>query len=217
NPYKSATQQGAVRTAYESTPTHAAIVARARREALRVLYVGWTRARDRLVLAGKRGHLLDGILSTLRELDPSLIDEPRVTAAGDTHLTWAGIEVSAHIAPSHPQPRIIPARVPGTITLGRSPAPTPIPRARITPSSAEPVPCTLGELVTLGPRIAITGSPNMEAVGDAIHRILAADRVELAHAARVASARDLLAAYQVAGHLDAEDVLAAVTRFWAWI
>jgi ATP-dependent helicase/nuclease subunit A len=215
NPYRSATQLGAVRTAYERTVAHRDIVAKANREALRVLYVGWTRARDRLVLAAKRGQLLDGIIGTLRYIDPALVTEPSLSAAGIEQVRWAGIPLEVHVAPSQPMPSVAPSPVPGTVTVGRPPAP--MIRARTTPSSAAPVPCTVGEIVTLGPRIAVAGAPDMEIIGNALHGVLAADRPEFPERDRLACARALLAAHRVDQHLDATDVLAATTRLWAWI
>jgi ATP-dependent exoDNAse (exonuclease V) beta subunit len=59
------------KTAYhEKMEGHEAIEAAAdveRRESLRLLYVGWTRARDRVVLAAGEGKLGEGMLGELRE------------------------------------------------------------------------------------------------------------------------------------------------------
>ncbi|HWO23547.1 MAG TPA: UvrD-helicase domain-containing protein [Kofleriaceae bacterium] len=235
NPYGTANQGGAVRDAIEATAAHAALVGRAEREALRLLYVGWTRARDRLVIAARRGQLLGGVFGTLAALDPALapspLDEPAVAVAasggggGVARVRWAGVEVSVRVAPCEPAP---PARLPpepGTVTIGREHAPY-VP-ARRAPSAAPPVSCALGEVVALGPRLRIRGVPQMEAIGDAIHGFLAIDRPEpagapahdtaAASAERLALAQDLLAAYGVAEHVVAADVVAAGSRLWAWI
>lgn len=208
NPYATSNQLGAVRAAYERGPEHAALVAKADREALRVLYVSWTRARDRLIFAAQRGQFLGGILGKLAAIEPSGINEP--PASG--HVSWAGVEVDVHVAPAAPA---APANVniePGTITIGR---PVNVyPPARVTPSAAECVPCVLGEVVSLGPRVALAGSPDMDAVGDAIHAFLAADRDDNE---RVARAERLLSGYRVARCLAAHDLVTIASRLWRWI
>jgi ATP-dependent exoDNAse (exonuclease V) beta subunit len=224
NPYGTSNQLGAVRDAIEQTAAHAALVAQADREALRLLYVGWTRARDRLVLAARRGKLLGGVAGKLAAIDPSLFGEPAAAVAGVEHVRWAGLEIAARVAPSRPAPGVVAPPEPGWVTLGRSSAPdapdapvAPHTPARLTPSAAPPVPCALGEVIALGARIPIRGKPEMEAVGDAIHGFLAADRRGLAEDERLAMARDLLAGHGVAEHVGAAEVVAAATRLWTWI
>lgn len=210
NPYVTPNQLGAVRTAYEQSAAHAALVAKADREALRVLYVGWTRARDRLILAAQRGELLDGILGKLAELEPTAIVEP----PADGVVRWAGVEVAVHVAPSAPAEPVSASTESGTITIGRTI--TSYPPARATPSALEPVACVLGETVTLGPRIVVVGNPDMEAIGDAVHAFLAADRDD-DDAARLTLAARLLEAHQVAQCLRARDLVAIATRMRGWI
>ena len=56
-----------------------------------------------------------------------------------------------------------PAPVPGDVTLGRLSgvfAP-----ARLSPSAADAIACSVGDVVELGPRLALTGRPDMEHVG----------------------------------------------------
>ena len=215
NPYGTDNQLGPVRDALERTPAHAALVAAADREALRVLYVGWTRARDRLVLAARRGKLLGGILGKLAAIDPSLIHEPAALAPGVEHVRWAGLDVAVRVAPHRPAPAVAASLEPGTVTLGRPLAPHP--PARQLPSAAPPVSATLGEVVALGPRLPIRGTPPLDALGNAIHGLLAADRPGLSDPDRLALARDLLAAHRVADHLDPAPLLAAATRLWTWL
>ncbi len=207
NPYVTPNQLGAVRSACERSAAHSALVAKADREALRVLYVGWTRARDRLILAAQRGHVLDGILGKLAAIEPTTISEP----PADGCVCWAGVDVAVHVAPAAPADPVNPSTEPGTITIGRAIAK--YPPARSTPSAAEPVPCMLGETVTLGPRIAITSEPNMEAIGEVVHAFLAADCEDTERLARAAR---LLAAHGVGGCLDARDLVTIASRLWRW-
>ena len=215
SPYPSA-QHGPVRTAIEHSPAHAILVDKAHREALRVLYVGWTRARDRLVLAARRGKLLDGIAGRLSAIDPRLIHEPSADLPAGTHtVQWAGVEIPLRIAPCRPAPSVAVPREPGTFTIGRLPSPG-VP-ARLRPSEAAPVACTIGESIRLGPRISLVGAPDLEAVGDALHAFFAADRLALDAADRLALAIDLLAAHGLADHLAPADVVDMATRLWTWI
>lgn len=208
NPYATWNQLGAVRTAYEASDAHSTLVAKADREALRVLYVGWTRARDRLIFAAQRGQFLDGILGKLAAVEPTAISEP----AADGLVRWAGVEVAVHVAPAAPAATSSTASEPGTYTVGR-PLTSHTP-ARLAPSMAESVPCALGEVVVLGPRIAVAGNAEMDAIGDAIHAFIAADRDD---EERTTRAQRVLEAFQVAGSLDAGNLITIANRLWRWI
>ena len=215
NPYSNNQQKGPVRDAFERSATHAMLVSRAEREALRVLYVGWTRARDRLVFAATRGKLLQGLVGTLSAIDPSLICEPTAAKTGVESVSWAAHEVSISAVPPRPVPPIQAVPVPGVVTLGQTPQVRPA--ARIAPSSVAPVACGIGEVVMLGPRIAILGSPRMEELGHAVHGFLAADRAGMSDDDRLAMANELLQRFRVDDNLAARDLLFVASRFWGWI
>jgi ATP-dependent helicase/nuclease subunit A len=216
HPYTTANQAGAVRDAYQASDAYARIVARSRREALRLLYVGWTRARDRLILAAYAGKLLEGILRTLSAIDPALISEPAVDRPGEQRLSWAGHPVCVHVRPTQPAPATPADRAPGTVTLGRT-VPAPYPPARMSPSAAPALPCILGPPIALGPHLALRGAPDMQRLGDAIHRFLAADRADRDEPDRLDLARTLLASHAVASHLDPAALVEAGTRLWRWL
>ncbi|MDQ3340776.1 MAG: UvrD-helicase domain-containing protein [Myxococcota bacterium] len=212
NPYSTANQLGVVREEIEASPGHAALVTKVRREALRVLYVGWTRARDRLVLAATRGKLLAGVIGVLAAIDATLVTEPPSTTAGLAHVRWAGIESGILAAPARPAPAVRRAPRPGVMVLPRG-----VQRyglARIMPSSSAPVACSIGEVVDLGPRIAMTGRPDMESIGDVVHAFFGADRA-LGQADRFDLARDVLADHEVA-ELTPADLVDCATRLWRW-
>ncbi|MCX5744380.1 MAG: hypothetical protein NT062_17970, partial [Proteobacteria bacterium] len=215
NPYTTPNQLGAVKDAYDQSPEFASAVARAEREALRLLYVGWTRARDRLVLAAADGKLLGGLLGTLAALDASLISEPAGASGGDVSVTWAGRAVTIRSRPAMAAAPVVSSVTGGEITLGSSARPAIA--ARITPSAAAPVPCTIGEPITIGPRLTLRRFPDMEHVGHAVHGFLAADRPELDAATRRELAVGLLRRYAVDTSLDPDDVVACGARLWAWL
>jgi ATP-dependent helicase/nuclease subunit A len=215
NVYTTANQKGPVREAFERSPAHAGLVARAEREALRVLYVGWTRARDRLIFAVQRGKLLAGIVGTLATIDPALISEPAAEQAGREAITWAGVATSIGVVPCEPAPELSRPPEPGVIAeLG-------VPRARaaarVSPSSAAAIECSHGQIVRIGPRIGVKGSPDMEDVGHAMHAFLAADRPGIPTEERLAMATELLARFEVGTHLEPAQVLEAAERFHAWV
>ena len=214
NPYTTSNQGGPVKVAYEASAEFAAVVARSEREALRVLYVGWTRARDYLIFAAGSGKRHGGLIGTLSSLEPGLISEPPNTEAREVTVTWGGRQTGVAV-----HPMIGAAPVPRALEAGETSSvrePSTYPPARQLPSQAGPVACTLGTPVQLGPRIPLRGDPDMELVGRAVHDFLAADRPGLDAGARLALARDLLRRYRVEGHLEPSDIVAAATNLWAW-
>ena len=214
-PYTTANQHGPVREAVEASSAHRRVVARSQREALRLLYVGWTRARDRLVLCAQRGKLLGGLLGTLPRLDPGLFTEPTADAAGDVTMRWAGRVVPVSIWPTTESPPLELPVVPGAVTVGRPR--TDFPPARLSPSAATAVSCRVGEPVVFGPRLRLTGSPDMAELGNAIHGFLAADRLDLAAEERLDLAVGLLGRHGVAPHLAASELVDAGSRLWHWV
>ena len=215
NPYSNAQQRGPVRTAFESSPAYADLVRRADREALRVLYVGWTRARDQLVLAAQRGRLLGGLLGKLAELDPSLVSEPPASAPGTEPAVWAGQRVVLAVRPAEAAAPVDVHPAPGTVTVGR--APSDFVPAVAPPSAMAPVACGLGDIVDLGPRIALRAGCEMQWAGQAVHSFLAADRPGLAPDDRLALASELLSRHDVAAYLVPADVVTCADRLWRWI
>jgi ATP-dependent helicase/nuclease subunit A len=215
NPYTTSNQGGPVKDAYERSPTFAALVDRGQREALRVLYVGWTRARDRLIFAAQEGKLTAGLIGTLARIDPGLISDPGIDEAKDCQVVWAGHKVKLRVRPAE---QAAPAKAkiqPGEVTVGRPPTVHPV--ARMLPSEAIAVPCVIGSPVEIGPRLALRSGAEMGRVGDAVHAFLAADRPEHDEGARVAMAAGLLHRHGVAAHLDAAEVAASGMRLWRWL
>ena len=214
NPYTTTNQNGPIKEAYEASAEFAAVEARSQREALRVLYVGWTRARDRLIFAAGGGKFTAGLLGTLSTLEPGLISEPANSEAGDVTVTWAGRAVAVDVRPVIGAEPVLRSPVAGETTFVG--APREYAPARQLPSQAAPVACTIGTPIQLGPRIPLRGIPDMELIGHAVHDFIAADRPGLGDAARTTLARNVLHRYHVEAHLDPADVVAAATRLWAW-
>jgi ATP-dependent helicase/nuclease subunit A len=215
NPYTTGNQGGPVRDAMEASPLFARVVDRWQREALRLLYVGWTRARDRVILAAAEGKLLRGILGTLAAIDPTLVTEPAGDTAGERAVVWAGQKLRVPVRPASAAAPVARAVEVGELTVGRavrSHAP-----ARRLPSMAPPVPCTIAAPVEIGPRLPLPLAADMAAVGSAVHGFLAADRAEREDAARRRLAARLLRGHGVDDVLDADALVGMGTRLWSWM
>ena len=210
NPYTNANQNGAVRDAFEVSPGFAELRAKADREALRVLYVGWTRARDRLVLAAQSKKLFKGIIGKLTDIDTGLLTVPTV----DKPTVWAGRTVFPDIWPTSPAEAVEKELQPGDRWIPAGPTAYPV--ATATPSGLAAA-GRAGEPRRIGHRLPLVGRPDMRLVGEALHGFLAADRLERAAEERQNVARGLLARWGVTGHLAPGDLLAASDALQRWI
>jgi ATP-dependent helicase/nuclease subunit A len=214
NPYTTSNQSGPVKDAYARSEAHRYVSRQAEREALRVLYVGWTRACDHLILAAQQGKLLGGLLGTLDAIEPGMIREPAVTA-GLVETTWAAHDFKLQVTASQPAEPIEPRQEPGTIRAGR-PVILHEP-ASLSPSSASPRPARLGKPERLGPPVRIHRSVDMDVLGTTIHNFFAADDPLGPKPDRLALAAGLLDRFQVAGALAPADLLELGNRLWRWV
>ena len=215
NPYTTGGSTGAVKTAYETSDAYQRIAYRASREALRVLYVGWTRAMDRLIFSAQTNKMLAGIAGTLTDIDRDLIKEPDASKPGMVNVTWAGRTVEIECA-SCISVDVTPSPIePGVLRVGRPLADYAV--ARISPSSASARKCTLGDPVRIGEPISVRNTADQDLLGQAVHDFLAADARDAGPEARLAMAAGLLQRYGVAGVLDPGGMLAMGDRLWAWM
>jgi hypothetical protein len=187
------------------------LFAQSRFEKLRLLYVMWTRARDRLILVTKKDELTGGILSLL--CGKGAI--PLLSASEKSALTVAGKNVK------------IVKRLPGELAV------TP---PSIAMSAWYPCPTTVtdhapefvlpsgmkaagqaGTPERVGERMALNGDPAMDALGNAIHGFLAADRSDWPSAKRLALAGGILQRNGVAGAVLPEAVVGAGDNLGKWI
>mgnify|MGYP003631257099 CR=1 FL=1 len=212
NVYTTKNQNGPVRVAMEETSRFAELVRKTDREALRVLYVGWTRARDQLVFAVQAKKFEKGLLGKLTQIDNSLISEP---ALGATSVSWAGCNAPITTR-SYAETLPLPQRPsPGSVTAARK-TKTYSP-ARQSPSSAVAIPSEIVREVNLGKRFKVRDGSDMALVGDAVHAFLAADRKSYEMNERLAIASQLLTGYGVEGSIAPADVVAASDRLWGWL
>ena len=181
-PYGRQTQDVHIDASASRTDEHRRAEQRDRAEAVRLLYVGMTRARDYLVLApretGKNKKLGLSWLELLTDKDKRPVLEFSRTGA-DLAVTAVGATVPVRFSEAQPADRE--ARVRRTRDgLAHAPdAGETRPPYRIAPSALEPSAADAAEVVSrieLGARIPITGSPEMTALGEAVHAFLAFDR-----------------------------------------
>lgn len=176
------------------------------REAVRLLYVSFTRARDILILPLQAK-------ARARPWLESLGAEWLVPAEGRLGLPGGGAipcaaqvcEVPAEATRAVPEPEQTWFAPPGTRT--------PKLPARVNPSAQPAVAsAAVGQIIELGPRLGLRGNPDIETLGDALHNILAAELIAPGHPERVAMAADVLARHGLDAALDAGEVLACAER-----
>jgi ATP-dependent exoDNAse (exonuclease V) beta subunit len=215
NPYTTSNQKGPVKDAYAQSDAHRYVARQAEREALRVLYVGWTRARDRLILAAQQGKLLGGLLGTLTSIEPGLINEPGAATDTLVDATWAEHGFKLHVTLVQPAQPIAPPARPGTVRAAG-------PRAQhapatMTPSSVLRRPARLGEAVRLGSPVAVRRPVEMEAFGTAAHAFLAADDPQRSREDRLEMAAGLIERHRILGALEPAEFVELGDRLWRWV
>jgi ATP-dependent helicase/nuclease subunit A len=190
-------------------PEHDVAARRDARETLRLLYVGWTRARDRLVLTGRPGKVIGGTLKLLCDGDGKpLISEPAASC------TWAGRPVTVQIRSTVPAPAVA-----GTPEAGLgydSAGPRQFPPAKTDISRIERT-GSVGPIEVLGPGLFIHPPVDWAALGTAVHAFIAADRPALENAERLAMATALLERGSVHGAVRPEALVAASSALNAWL
>ena len=183
-------------------------------EALRLLYVGFTRARDRLVLFHEPGKDPAWLAELGEDAVAALLD-PESGVVLQPGTSPLNVTVNRYQSRSEPEP---PAPAATLDLPPRSASQTPREPATLTPSSQSPLEgATIGEILEYGTRIEWTGHPNDRDLGDAMHRILAAEVLHPAHPDREARIRAILAAFGLEKNLEAAAVAHAVDRYLAFI
>lgn len=192
------------------SPEGISALAEERRERTRLLYVGLTRARDYLVLTSTGG--------AQPWLDELQSDEgvPLVRDAGDT------ISVGVERFTSRPSPEALPTpqsrSKPPQEYVRPAATSTAYPPLRIRPSDAvlSDAQVTIAETETIGDRIPLVGHPDLQMLGEAVHRFLAADNPDAQAAMRTQCAAATLARWGVP-QLSAADTVAISDRLQSFI
>lgn len=199
-------------------PVSAAMAEAEERQALRLLYVGWTRARDRLVLAGHE-ELAKGQLELLARGGGMALAEPDAPGAGpgvtETEVSWGGESVRVAVR-RPPPPAPLGAAVAGSAEILLRPEPREHPPARLRPSEAVASGRVL-RVEHLGPAITLSCAIDPLLLGSGVHAFLAADAPGLDEDDRRELAARLLHGWGLAEAVRLEDLLDAGRRFSQWL
>ncbi|MDQ3265271.1 MAG: UvrD-helicase domain-containing protein [Myxococcota bacterium] len=205
-------REGSSKTAFHQRLTASAEQAEAlragQRQGLRLLYVGWTRARDLLVLAGRQGAAAAPYLSALNEEGLALVQ------SGPEGLLLGGTSVGARVRRPGPGAVGLLAVEPGSTPLASGPRVHPV--ARLAPSAARGS-GWIGRVEAVGERVRLPGRPDLTAVGEVLHGFLGADLPGLDPLSRRAIAEGLLVRWSVREVLTARTVLEVSERWTAWV
>jgi ATP-dependent exoDNAse (exonuclease V) beta subunit len=195
---------------------------RAAEEDVRLLYVAMTRARDYLVLAvdqarnGPKTAAFDGLTDSkgvpLIGL-PGKEGEPlKVGKAKHQCTLWLLVEAGIE------EPASDREREPAYDTAATI-QPVTHPPYRLRPSEilqAASSTARILERISIGPRLPLTGSPDMASLGDAIHAFFAADMRKRVKTERRDMAQNLMVRWGVNGALAPQDVVDAADRLWSF-
>ncbi len=197
------------------TEEHLRAEAREQSQELRLLYVGWTRARDRVVLAG-RGSLTAGILGFLRDANGPLLVAPKPTAdiGPASDVVWAGEAVAL-------RERMAAVDSAETAELALevafdAPAPRLYAPAFLAPSSIA-TEGTNSPPIVIGQPVPLPGDLDMAALGNALHGFFAADLPGLTAEGRVELAAELLRNWRVGEALDPNSVVTMSDRLRTFV
>jgi ATP-dependent helicase/nuclease subunit A len=202
---------------HEPMAEHAAVLKRAeieKRESLRLLYVGWTRARDRVVLTSARGKLDAGILEEFREdgagdeRGAALLSEPIEGKA-----IWGGIKLGVEVreaAAVEENPLKLSAEA-TYVTKG----PTEHPDAYSWPDLSAGK-WMAGDPEIIGKAIVLKAPVEPLDMGSAVHGFIAADKPEYSREARLELAAEVLKLWGIGSALTAGDLVEISDRLRRW-
>lgn len=182
---------------------------RERKQDLRLLYMGWTRARDRLILAGPPEKINEGLLALLNDGGRQLLTEPN-----DDKINWAGVELDCPVRKLEPAGVVSAATQPGMDY--RPSGPAPYPPARLRPSDMEGS-AEAKEQYRIGNRMTIKNDPEPVLLGEVLHSFFAADRQDYDKEQRLELACDVLARWGLTGKMDPGEMVVATDNLMAWI
>lgn len=194
----------------EAGPVGRAAAHLAHQEDLRLLYVGLTRARDRLVLVQDEA-------GPAPWLDLLGADWFRDTNGAICLPVGAAVQcLTRRLTWQEPEP---PVNQTGEIRWFAPPEPPhPQTSAWVTPSGQLPDPAVrVANVAEFGGRLPLLGNPEESVVGDALHGILAADWLNPGATNRTEMVARMLAGHDLTRHLQVAEVLRQLDRFRAGV
>jgi len=186
--------------------------ARQQAEALRLLYVSMTRARDQLILALPEKHSSYAWLDLLQAdwLKPA---DPVLTLPNGESVP-ASVRQCTPQADGRPaeQQRLNLSWFPGRVPHCRRPS-------RDLPPSALPVPARarIGRIETLGKRLAINGQPEMDQLGTLLHNLITAELSSPANTFTTTQIDHVLTQNQLRGVITCADAARIPQRLCDWL
>jgi ATP-dependent exoDNAse (exonuclease V) beta subunit len=209
-PYRDAHRKAPMHARLDAHPATSEAQGEYARQELRLLYVGWTRAKDKLVLATKCDSLDVPALNRLEDEGRVLLSTPPQSG----EVKWAGRAFTAGVREA--KPREPEALRPSPDEGPPLRKPKEYPRAAVSPSSLLGK-GVAGKPLTIGKRTELAGGPDMANLGMAVHGFFGADREELPPAVRLEIARGLLERWEVAKAMAPEKLVEAgdALRTWA--
>ncbi|WP_448190488.1 UvrD-helicase domain-containing protein [Azospirillum sp. sgz301742] len=209
--------------AADAVPETATARARAHAEAVRLMYVGMTRARDYLILAVRPQKT--GWLDALADADGTpLLALPDGDGPGELRVGGQPHPVMARsLAP--PEDAVEPAAFSRPEVFALPPAPPAVhPPLRVAPSrwSATETDAApeVRRRIALGERLPLPGGVDMTRLGEAMHAFLAIDRPDVPEERRLIDARRLLERWGVPGVAErtlteaGDRLWCAIARLW---
>jgi ATP-dependent exoDNAse (exonuclease V) beta subunit len=197
-----------------NSPEGRAAAQNERAERIRLIYVGATRARDYLILA------VPPSTSGLPWLDELRADDGApaiaIPAAGATSMSVNGQDHPVRVFEYGALTESPSAARPSVYTSPSVEAPSFLPLAIRPSAEAAAEDARIVEKVDLGARLPFSSSPDMNDVGEALHRFLAADDLTWDEERRIALAAGLLDAWGVTG-FDPRDVVSMGSRFQQFV
>jgi ATP-dependent exoDNAse (exonuclease V) beta subunit len=178
-------------------PATEAVSLAAEAERLRLIYVGWTRARDRLILAAAPGKLRSTTMKSL----PSLVEPVQ------GQVSWGGAGGSfchRKVVEEVPEERV---REGGSavLPLGPQDYPPAYQAASRVPGNGE-----AGDAQRIGVGMGLKKSPDMERVGRAVHAYLA-------RPAGIRCAEEVLDRWDLGESVDPEELAMAGRNLLSWL
>lgn len=177
------------------------------RQRLRLFYVGWTRARDRLVLAAQAGKLASGMPALLADDEGPLLAEPE---GGEARWADRTVRVVRREATLVERAALSDEPGAGYVRSG----PKVYPPAFVRPSALHAA-GVIGEPISIGNRAPLSGKPDMNHLGEAVHAYLGAADVPAEE--RVPLAANALRRWGVPGALQPADVVRMRESLERWV
>ncbi|MGK5091141.1 UvrD-helicase domain-containing protein [Deltaproteobacteria bacterium TL4] len=214
-PYGKQKKETGLQEQVEQSPIYDKAFFAAQTEELQLLYVGMTRARDYLILPIRKTptQWLDLVL----EMGNHQLNFP--TSPGMSQLTLNASKLELFtLEPKEADSVLDPLPIVTWVKArkGRQYAPqTPVAPSSLVPDDASPV--KLGATIAVRHRVAITGNPEMDQLGNALHAFLAADHQTSTPEKRQRMLVGLLERFGVKGSVLVEDVIHYVDEFYKLI